>query len=584
MIEVNQIGTVRVNTYLHVRSGPSVNANIIGVLYNGQIIHITKRGGTNNDWAYGTNDNGYAGWSNVNYLSIVNKDNNSRATYVNKEENNQAAQNYENDVNEKDIQDETERQLRQLDSAFDYSEKTDAEIIDSLMVNNLNGIYGIPYQFMSSVDPRLMSLDGTNEPIMGRKYSEKIISKMPLLCITPGSPNFLTNSQKREKTGIAALLNDILNGNTIETEIRDIINHNGKYFTFNFNFPEYFSFVNGLCHTGARFLNIQDLELNIGGEQAIASEFLWENALNKNLNIAHSSREFIGFYIDSPTEISESFTNHTTQSQLSNTVNGFSETVREMNFLLGNTTGDSIIMDQSKYNDTISQINKMTENWTVGKELFNNIASDFSTVAAGGRLLFPEIWQDSDFSRDYDFTIKLRTPDGDTVSWYLNIYVPLCHLIALVAGHQLRDTNHYTNGYGSPFLVRAYYKGMFNVDMGIITNMNIRKGKESAWNIDGLPTEIDVDITIKDLYNMLSLVKDTDAKSFVNNSILMDYIANTCGININQIDLRRSLEIYWILKSGQIKNIPNQINKRIQESIDNTIRHLYDFSLNNFLI
>ena len=55
--------------------------------------------------------------------------------------------------------------------------------------------------------------------------------------------------------------------------------------------------------------------------------------------------------------------------------------------------------------------------------------------------------------------------------------------------------------YKSPFLVRAFYKGLFNVDMGIITDLTFTKGKEAAWSKSGIPLTVDVSFTIKDLYN-----------------------------------------------------------------------------------
>ena len=146
-------------------------------------------------------------------------------------------------------------------------------------------------------------------------------------------------------------------------------------------------------------------------------------------------------------------------------------------------------------------------------------------------------------SSSTSLSIKLRTPDGDKISWYLNILVPLIHLLALAAPHSMGP-----NGYSSPYLVRVFYKGIFNCDMGLITNIDITKGKEGAWTIDGLPTEVDVNIQLKDLYSMFamsgggaSLKKDIN---FFNNTALLDYLCSSCGININKIEASRQLEAY----------------------------------------
>lgn len=561
---VNMTGTVKnVNSFLHVRNRPSMNGDIIGRILNGTTLNITQMEG---EWCYAT-DTG--GWSHVSYIALTNNDQ-SRAVAVSKEQ--QQVQTQE--ANERAKQAELERQVELID--ISTADLTDTEITDSLIINNLNGVYGIPYQFMESVDPRI-SKTNDQPSDFGRKYSEKIISKMPLLCITPGKVDFMSNYSKEEQTGLLASL---ITGDQ-DTDVSNIIKHNGRYFTFAFAYQEYFSYVNSLCGIGAKFLNIQDIQLDIGDGHGKAADFNWENALNSKLKSTLTSQEFIAFYMDSTDSVSESFSNSTTQSQLINTLNGFSDTAREISFLLGNNAGKEFqLMDEAQLKDTMAAIDGISSKYLNGSTLFSTIANNFATIAVGGKLLFPEIWADSEFSRDFDITIKLRTPDSDVVSWYLNIYVPLCHLIGLAAGHQTETAN----GYYSPFLIRAYYKGLFNIDMGIVTNMSIRKGKEAAWNIDGLPTEIDIDLTIKDLYSMLSIVPGTEPKNFVTNNLLMDYIANTCGININQLDIQRSLEIYAILWKNKTTDLPNRIMRKFQDSIDNRIKDLYESSLSRFLI
>ena len=40
--------------------------------------------------------------------------------------------------------------------------------------------------------------------------------------------------------------------------------------------------------------------------------------------------------------------------------------------------------------------------------------SGVSTVLQGGKIVFPEIWQDSTYDRSYSLDIKLRSPDHDS--------------------------------------------------------------------------------------------------------------------------------------------------------------------------
>ncbi len=83
---------------------------------------------------------------------------------------------------------------------------------------------------------------------------------------------------------------------------------------------------------------------------------------------------------------------------------------------------------------------------------------------------------------------------------------------------------------------------------------------------------------------MLSIVPGDEPKNFVTNNILMDYIANTCGININQMDIERSLHIYYILSRDKVKDIPNRTIRRFQDAIDTYAMDLYNKSMNKFLL
>lgn len=561
-----------------VRAYASSLAGVIKTLSKDKKVKITKQT-EDAEWSYSSKDNG---WILNSFLYITDdeetKENKKKISKLSKEEQKAAAEKEIKSIQKAELnakqaiiqQQDLDNQLNIIGKYINDTMVDDKAIVDSLLVNNLNGVYGIPYQFLESVDPRLP------DSVMGRKYSEKIIAKMPLLCITPGTAQFMSNFTKEEKqAGLTALLE----GGS-DTPLNNIIHNNGRYFTFAFDYENYFEYVNGLCRAGAKFLNIQDEEIDIGGSKARAADFNWINALNKNLKATFTSQEFIGFYMDSTDSVSENFSNDTTQSQLSSALNGVSDLAREIGFLLGAGADKTIqIKDEGLLNTTLESIDDLSRKYLNGG-LLTNIANNFSTIAVGGKLLFPEIWADSSFSRNFDITIKLRTPDADVMSWYLNLYVPLCHLVALVAGHQTDNPN----GYYSPFLVRAFYKGLFNIDLGIVTDMSITKGKEAAWNVYGLPTEIDVNMTIKDLYNMLSIVPGNEPKNFVTNTIMMDYIANTCGININQMDIQRSLAIYWILSKDRAKDLPNKITMKFQDVIDTYAMNLYDKFQNKFLL
>ena len=85
--------------------------------------------------------------------------------------------------------------------------------------------------------------------------------------------------------------------------------------------------------------------------------------------------------------------------------------------------------------------------------------------------------------------------------------------------------------------------------MGIITDMSITKGSDGEWTPDGLPTTAEVSFEIKDLYDALSMSKaekDTD-RGILSNIAELDYIANSCGININEPEIGRTIKMAMAL-------------------------------------
>ena len=194
------------------------------------------------------------------------------------------------------------------------------------------------------------------------------------------------------------------------------------------------------------------------------------------------------------------------------------------------------------------------------------------SVVNGGKMIFPEIWSDSSFSRSYRISIKLRTPDADNLSWFMNIGVPMIHLICLVAPHQLGP-----NGFQSPFLVRGWYKGFFNCDMGIITDMEISKGDKGRWTLNGLPTEVDISFTMKDLYQILTLTsKDDKISDLLSNTAMLDYIANMCGINVYKPDLERAIDlVYMTIKNEVVDTITFNGFIGVENALSNMINSIF---------
>ena len=538
--------TVRTNTgvILRVRNAPSLSGAIIGQLPDGSTHHASKEC---NGWYY---IDGYNGWSSGEWMTITGGPTTTTTTT-------QPAPNYMS------LEEAVENYANSTEESF--------ESITNYTTKNLNGIYGIPYQFMSSVDQRL------DECSYGITYGEKIISRMPLMLVTPGKVNFM-RSWKDKESAANVIMKYFDKVNPIDLD--DLSSKTAqRFYSFDFDYVNYYGCVNQMITSGAIFLGIEDCEVNVTGSWKKLKDVNWMDAGNDGFKGILSKKQYIAFYIDSVNTVNESFSNSSGESQLSSAANSMTDIARELQFILGNAGLPSGFNKDEALEKTMQTVDEISKKYLNDNQLLKDIGKQFGTIAMGGKLLFPEIWQDSTFTKSYNITMKLRTPDGDKLSWFMNIYVPLCHLICLAAPKQSEDG---VSGYVSPFLVRAFYRGLFNCNMGLITDLNITKGKEGAWTIDGLPTEVDVDITLKDLYSALSITKDNNPAAFCRNLCLVDYIANTCGININEPDFIREIDMYIILKLNKYKHIIPNIWSLIEQDISNRIQSLYEKSTGFF--
>ena len=416
-------------------------------------------------------------------------------------------------------------------------------------------IFGMPYQWMDIADPHIKLTDGDTKarPVdFGSTYMDKIVARIPLFIMVPGIPEFADGYSEDEKQGFIASLTGAFGRNN---ELGDLGVRPNKYFVLKQSPKDYFRYVNQMCNLAAITLDIGDRTL----DGIPLKRYDWENYKDKTVSDQLLYSQGVAFYINSETTYSESFGNATTQSALASKINGMSDIGREINFITGSK---STVAGETW--DKIAGDNSMSNNMTLNHEYIEGIANSQSamgnfigaigsgafTVVSGGKLMFPEIWADSQFSRDYNITLKLTSPDNDNESLYHNIIVPLLHLIGFAAPHNVN-----THGYISPFLVRCYYKGLFNCDMGMISSMSITRGGEGNWNASGIPTVVDVSINIKELYGQMSINDESSASrsSMLQNVTLMDYIGNLCGVNIQESDFGRISQYVAAVKSNTIR-------------------------------
>ena len=604
----NLSGTGTVKNAVTVRKTASKVGTIVGTIPAKTIVNLTKING-NTGWCYVNNAmgldtnkkqkklSGYIQYKtssttyvkvnslkNIKDASTLNAVNSNKkvSSVTDKTSNNNAQETIEEtaeDIVSGDVSGTSTYIPESIDTYEDithyeaFSSKYEDYTTAESFVTSLRGIYGMPYQFSKIVDPKL-----TSSGLYGRLYSDRILSKMPLLLMSSGIPRYMPDysSEKPENLLEAVVYKGIDNLTDFFQELSDE-KGDGRFYTFQHEWEDYYKFVNTMLRHMAIYLGIGDVLVPTGNSGYCSLETMeWANYQSSYLGDVSGAPRAVGFYVDSESQMSESFNNATSKSQFADAVNGVNDLSREIGFLMGGATGTSFneLIDNN-FDDAYQQIQNFMNKYqqVLPGLLISRLKNTMQTIKVGGQLVFPEIWNDSDFSRSYDINIKLRTPDGDNLSWYMNIAVPMMHLLGFVLPRQLGY-----NGIQSPFLVRAYYKGFFNVNMGIITSMNISRGDKSKWNLQGLPLDVDISFSIKDLYQSLSMTPSDDIVGLSKNVDELDYLANLCGINVNKPDIMRAIE----LNLNNFKNIGldnitfNRGFLGVSQFIDNTQIKIYE--------
>ena len=466
-------------------------------------------------------------------------------------------------------------------TAFDGTADAGQEETVMRMARSINSIFGIPYQFSKIVDRQVDFYDKdtaidspeskdqskrtpkNGDIEVGQKYAQKILSVIPVLFLSPGEPVFMEDYGKDAKK---LLMSNLLNNDEDDNNLGD-----GKYYSFASRFTEYSKYVNICFTTLSKYLGIGEMRIPVPNEGKLIrlDKLRLQDLLSDSFVKYCGAQTVVPFYVDAETSITENFSNGTTESMISQAANQFSQKAKEIKFLLGHTNKKTISNMLADIGPIAAEAlaeatGDLANGLFRGNNFISRVANELTTVVSGGKIIFPEIWSESSYSRSYNISLKLRSPDPDPVSIFLNIYVPIILLICMAAPRQL---NNSANSVESPFIVRATYKSIFCCDLGIISSLNIRKGGESLWNVMGMPTSADVDIEIHDMYSSMAISKN---QGIVNNTALLDYLAVMAGADLNEFEPTRTLRLTMAIYARKPKDFVSNAFGKIKESVNST--------------
>lgn len=502
-------------------------------------------------------------------------------------------------------EDDYSEEVASFDETYGFSYAPD------IQARSFNSVIGLPFQFLNTADPRI----GGNR--YGKQYVEEILYDMPLAILRPGSPTMspndtgnsglvgnimkyknLYNTYMKGKGFKSAILGEDNTFSLTPNSESDVglfeqifadlfIGKYSRFYMFVQNYTLYVEYVNTLCHLFAAFLDIgEKYYVTNNGKKVkyINYDDTWETAESDDgasIRNMYGGGRGIYVYYEPDSSINRTFSNQTKVSELEGSVNQLSSVSKEWQFVMGAAGIGNGSFGQGLFDFSALQSNL---SGALGR-LFANASEGITTILTGNRMDMPDIYDDSTNEGQINMRIKLVSPYGDRESIFLYVLRPLARLLAFSVPRQLGP-----NSYTSPFIVQAFSKGQFNVQLGIVDTLSVEKcgnGGES-YSVNNIPTELEVSLTISDLYDFVSLSNEyvgtkitgfwtglmnalsavnplgstKAAKLLFNNIGLIDFAAAYCGFNLNMPSQDVALTLLSYIYENRVNdNISSSTNK-----------------------
>lgn len=480
-------------------------------------------------------------------------------------------------------------------------------------------LFGLPYQFLDTADTRIPGVSST----IGRKYAENIINGAPVLSIIPGKPKYLPGKSSKKKVSVTNALISAANGNFGNLTQLQADEDNIRLYDFQPAYRDCFQYINILIRSASGFLDAGgDRGYRVNKKTVDFNTFDWKNyrwdgsnystvsgsilkvasssiasaakeaagkvsdaVKNKITTISGSKIKFddpevnkdpdeldriemdslkqncIQFYVDPDSAASStSVSNNTQPSMLKQTFDGASQTAKELSFLMdsGGVDTESMQALGDKALDVISEglgggVSAINDG---AGTLISRLLSSGRSVIRGENMIMPDIWSGCDMGASHTVTCHYKAPYGNKLCFLADVIAPVMTWISIAYP---RATT--ANSYGSPFLVKAYMPGCWTVNLGIITQLEIKfENQEGSINTDGLFTECEVTATITDLYSDMTLTPANNPVLFANNASLVEFLATTCGLNLVESQIEKKY-------SNLFKNVTNTVSEAPKNAV-----------------
>jgi hypothetical protein len=300
-------------------------------------------------------------------------------------------------------------------------------------------------------------------------------------------------------------------------------------------------------------------------------------------NAHETSFDYMKFYLSGSTNATDSFSTSVEDSMLGQLANTLNMAMKETAYWLDSVGGDVVSKISSAAEGIINAVDIGGVNPLSG--IFN-----ISEMLGGGKIVFPQIITDSKYGKSIECECTFASIYGDEEAMFINTLMPYMHLLAFVLPHQVRTS---LEMYTFPFIVKAFCRGLFNVEMGAITSFSVQRGgnDNALWSFNGAAEIVTVNFEITPLINTLVMTSTQDGPGWLlKNTGLHEYMSAITAFDARNDKFDLAYDIFMgAFGQTQIAKASNILTSALQSNlvssvinagrmIENADRDLFDWA------
>ena len=263
-----------------------------------------------------------------------------------------------------------------------------------------------------------------------------------------------------------------------------------------------------------------------GGDNYSVTSSWADDVAEFAINTAKKGADFVTFKVDSGGTVSESFSSSLGEPEIASKINSASSSAASARFSFsGGTTGI----------DTVDAVMGAVGDFLKGTLSGVNM-DGLLALAGSAHVNIPKHYQESSANfQSHSFNIELRSPYGDRLSQFLNLYVPLACLLALAL-----PLGTGPQSYTAPFYVMCYSKGRCLARNAMVSSLSVTRGTgNQGWNQRLEPLAIDVQLEVTDCAQVMYAPIDPGlnltrpwAIAFDDDSAFKDYLTTLASMSL----------------------------------------------------